>query len=80
MKIDGRVYNMCLSRFIVETSRYDSTRTKKGWTFAIGVKHCVGSVHPRECIDEACVDRRGIDAIHRPKLSQVIWGPCLHSL
>ena len=34
-------------------------------TLATAVKPCLGNVHPRGGIDEACVDRWGIDAIRR---------------
>ena len=75
IKIGGRVSNMGLSLFIVENSRYDSPRTNEyplRRVLAVGVKHCLGSVHPREGINEACVDRRGIDDIPIPTLRKFI--------
>lgn len=41
-----------------------------------------GNVHPREGIDEVCVDQRGIVAIRRTILRKVVGGRglCEHSL
>ena len=66
---------------MVEMYGYDYPSTNhdplKG-TRASGVKHCLGRVHPRGGIDEACMDRRGVDPINLQKPRQVIVGTCVH--
>ena len=50
-KICGRVYNMCLSGFIVETSMYNSPRTNQGplrRILAFWGQDYLGSVHLRK--------------------------------
>ena len=71
MKIDGRVDNMCLSLFVVETSVYESPRTNQGplrRTLARWSQYCLGSVHPRDAIDDPCVDQWEVVSNHLPKL------------
>ena len=57
MKNGERVTMRCLSCFMVEMFGYDSLNTNQGplrRTLASGVKNCLGSVHPREGIDDLC--------------------------
>ena len=75
IEIGVRVFNMCLSRFMVETSGYDSSWNNQvplKRTFTSGVKHCLGSVHPWKRTDSACVDRWGVDANHRKNIDNLL--------
>ena len=69
MKIGGRVYNMCLSGFMVETSRYHSPRINQcplRRTLAFLGQDCRGSVHPRgESIGRKLVDWASIPSVDK---------------
>ena len=74
MKLGGRVHNMCLVLFVVETYGYDFPRTNQGplrRTLAHSRQHCLDSVQPREAINSSCVDRRGFDTNFHPTLIQI---------
>ena len=83
MKIYGRVYNMCLSWFMVKTFGYESLSTNPRSlrrSFARGVEHCLSSVYPQKRTSGMCVDRRDIDDNCRPTLRNFFGGAYLHSL
>ena len=70
MKFGGRVYFMCLSWLIVETSGYDSPWTNQGPFWRIlsffGQKHCLGSVHPRgELTERMWIEGVSIPYFHK---------------
>ena len=74
MKLGGRVHNMCLVLFVVETYGYDFPRTNQGplrRTLARRRQQRMGSVQPRKARDGSCVDRWGIDAKLHPTLSKI---------
>ena len=75
MKINGMVSNMCLSKFMVEISGYDSSRTNQGTlrrNLARWSNHYLGTVHPRDAIDSLCMDRWGIVANCGQKLREIV--------
>ena len=69
MKLGGRVHNMCLVLFVVETYGYDFPRTNQGplrRTLAFWCKGLPGQCAPTRGID----GRRLVDGASMPSINQ----------